>query len=164
MIFNVISAFATLATAIIAFRALGLVRRQISSNEVSSARAAATQIYNSQIQLALAYPKLSFPALSGGFAEIRVNLELLACYHWFMVSTLHACEEIVSVTNDDPQWEEAIYAMLQNHKDYLFYRRDLDKFYSAGLMSTVWRIVNSDGATDLSLKYSQPSFAEARNA
>ena len=136
-----ISAIASGVTAVVAIVAICLAKHQITESRNITRESTATNLYNHCLQLALQYPKLAEPALSGGFKPLVSDSEQAASYAWFVASTLLSCEEILAVTKNDPQWRASVIATLDGHTDYFRYRnegsRPLATYYSDDLTSVI---------------------------
>jgi hypothetical protein len=135
------SALANWALVVIAIAALCVAKNQIAETRNITRESTATNLYNHCLELALQYPKLAEPALSGGFKPLVSNSEQAASYAWFVASMLLSCEEILAVTKNDPQWRASVIATLDGHTDYFRYRneghRPLNTYYSDELTSVI---------------------------
>lgn len=74
--------------------------------------ATASEHYQGYLSLAVEYPNLA----KGGVGAKDPEFER---YQWFVSVMLHASEEILLVTENDPEWRGAIGLQLAYHKAYL---------------------------------------------
>ena len=140
---DMIGGFASgVATGVGAF-ALLYARRQLQVARETDAEKA----YQEYLQLCLDHPKLSsgkFLALSESdhYDLLSTTYEDLIKYRWFLALLLTSCEKILKVAPDDREWEDAIRAQLECHKDGIFsIWEEKRSHYTARLRGIVGQVI-----------------------
>ena len=112
----------TVATAVLALVALLGVFYQVAEGRKAQREATASQLYASYLTLAVEYPRLAG-------AEVKKHeLEEYERYEWFVSVMLHACEQILELTQGDTAWRKTILSQFIYHKDYLAEEFDPEEY------------------------------------
>src|SRR6185503_8337673 len=93
-------------TAGVAVVALGGAIWQIIVARTSQREATASELYGNYLVLAVANPMLAGGYVSVQNADRKVNEEFER-YEWFVSVMLHAFEQILELTKEDPIWRKA---------------------------------------------------------
>ena len=117
-----LSAYATIATAIVAVLALFIAIVQILVGKHEARLGVAKSIYKDYLALAMQNPKFSsasYPIESPRLHEISKDHEEYERYEFYVSYLLFAAEEILHLTKNSSEWRSALQAQLRYHALYL---------------------------------------------
>lgn len=117
-----ISAYATIATALVAVLALAIAAVQILVGKHEARLSVAKSIYKDYLALALQNPKFSsasYPIKNPRLNEFSRNQDEYERYEFYVSYLLFATEEILHLTKASPEWRSALQAQLRYHALYL---------------------------------------------
>jgi hypothetical protein len=123
----------TVVTALVAVLALVGAIYQVRASRENQREATASALYAEYLSLAIQYPKFAGACIQA--SREGEWTEEFESYKWFVSLMLHACEQIVDLTQGDKGWEATIKAQLTYHRDHLLsasFRRD---YYSKELVA-----------------------------
>lgn len=119
-------------TAIVAVVALGGAIWQVLVARKSQREATASELYGNYLALAVEYPLLASGQISVPVVGRSTNEEFER-YEWFVSLMLHAFEQILDLTKEDPSWQKALRDQIHYHEDYLASPRFIPEHYSEAL-------------------------------
>ncbi|TMP80576.1 hypothetical protein CWB73_11125 [Pseudoalteromonas phenolica] len=132
------SKWAGIATALIAFIALRIARKQLKTAREESKRALAHSAYNDYLTLCFENTKFSYGNEKG---------ECQSEYKWFVSKMLFAFEQIIEVYPDDIEWKTAIKNQLKMHSPHLTNSNSVSrKDWSNELTKIIQEVIESDSS------------------
>lgn len=133
-----LSAYATLATALIAFVALMVAGWQVLVSKKESRLGVAKGIYKDYLTLAFANPDFSsasYPLDAPRIKTFSRNVEEYERYEFFVSYLLFAAEEVLDLTRNSTEWRATLRDQLRYHALYLQSMDLRENHYSAELLT-----------------------------
>lgn len=133
-----LSAYATMATAIVAVIALFIAIIQILVGKHEARLGVAKSIYKDYLAIAMQNPRFSsasYPINSPMIHEISKDHEEYERYEFYVSYLLFAAEEILNLTRNSSEWRSALQAQLRYHALYLQSKDIQESHWSKKILS-----------------------------
>jgi hypothetical protein len=113
--------FLPVLPALVGAAALIFARQQLKLNRENQRETIAKTLYREYLKIALERPKFANPGLANIDFRKRTfdgSQETFEQYEWFVSYMLHACEEVLRISDSDG-WKSAIKRQVSYHAEYL---------------------------------------------